>query len=69
VLLRVVVANPDGLPSVETLEAVESYTLQRTDRNDWIELSTDGERMRVEVEKKEPDKKMTESFFMLFYLL
>jgi hypothetical protein len=52
VLLRVVVANPDGLPSVETLEAVESYTLQRTDRNDWIELSTDGERMRVEVEKK-----------------
>jgi len=36
----------------ETLEAVEGYTLLRTDQNGWIELSTDGEQMWVEVEKK-----------------
>jgi len=40
-----------GLPSPETLEAVKGYNLLRTDRNGWIELSTDGEQMWVEVEK------------------
>jgi beta-lactamase superfamily II metal-dependent hydrolase len=40
----------DGMPSKETLEAVEGYTLLRTDQNGWIELSTDGEQMWVEVE-------------------
>ena len=41
----------EGLPSKETLEAVEGYTLLRTDQNGWIELSTDGEQMWVEAEQ------------------
>jgi hypothetical protein len=41
----------EGL-TYETLEVVEGYTLLRTDRNGWIELSTDGERMWVEVDKR-----------------
>jgi hypothetical protein len=36
----------------ETLEAVQGYTLLRTDRNGWIELSTDGEQLWVEVERR-----------------
>ena len=38
-----------GLPSPETLEAVEGYTLLRTDLNGWIELTTDGEQIWVQV--------------------
>ncbi len=52
VLLSVGAGDPDGRPSPETLEAVSDYSLLRTDRNGWIELSTDGERMWVEVEKR-----------------
>lgn len=37
-------------PSPETLEVVESYMLLRTERNSWIELTTVGEQMWVEVE-------------------
>jgi hypothetical protein len=33
------------------LKAVEGYTLLRTDRNGWIQISTDGERMWVEAER------------------
>jgi hypothetical protein len=32
--------------------AMQGCTLLRTDQNGWIELSTDGERMWVEVERK-----------------
>jgi len=39
-------------PSPETLEVEEIYTLLRTDRNGWIELTTEGEQTWVEVEKK-----------------
>lgn len=51
-VLLLSVSGTDGLgmPSRETLEAVEGYALLRTDRNGWIELSTDGEGMGVEVE-------------------
>ncbi len=51
VLLSVDAADRRGLPSPETLEAVRGYPLLRTDRNGWIEIETDGERMWVEVEK------------------
>ena len=51
VLLSVAPGNREGLPSPETLEAVQGYTLLRTDRNGFIELSTDGEQLWVEVEK------------------
>ncbi len=52
VLLSVEAGNPDNLPSLETIAALEGYTLLRTDENGWIELTTDGERMWMEVEHK-----------------
>jgi beta-lactamase superfamily II metal-dependent hydrolase len=51
VLLSVAPGDREGRPSPETLEAVDGYTLLRTDRNGWIELSTDGEQLWVEVER------------------
>jgi competence protein ComEC len=50
-LLSVAAGDRAGLPSPETLAAVQGYTLLRTDRNGWIELNTDGERLWVEVEQ------------------
>jgi hypothetical protein len=52
VLLSVSSLDVGGMPSKETLEAVRVYTLLRTDQNGWIELSTDGEQMWVEVGQK-----------------
>jgi beta-lactamase superfamily II metal-dependent hydrolase len=49
-LLSVAAGDRQGLPSPETLEALQGYNLLRTDRNGWIKLSTDGEQMWVEVE-------------------
>lgn len=37
--------------SDETLNALQGISLLRTDLNGWIHLSTDGERMWMEVEK------------------
>ena len=51
VLVSVGAGDRRGLPDPETLEAVQGYTLLRTDQNGWIHLSTDGEQMWVEVEK------------------
>jgi hypothetical protein len=45
VLLSAVAGDRQGLPSPETLEAVQGYMLMRTDRNGWIELTTDGKQM------------------------
>ena len=47
-LLSVAAGDELGRPDIETLEALESYPLLRTDLNGWIEVSTDGERMWVE---------------------
>jgi beta-lactamase superfamily II metal-dependent hydrolase len=44
--------RPDGLPSPETVEALEGYSLLRTDLNGWIHLSTDQKQMWVEAERK-----------------
>ncbi len=52
ILLSVAAGDKDGRPDPETLEAVYGYTLLRTDRNGWIELTTDGEQMWVEVERR-----------------
>ncbi len=52
VLLSVASAGRRGLPSPETLEAVQGYPLLRTDRNGWIHITTDGEKMWVEVERR-----------------
>jgi beta-lactamase superfamily II metal-dependent hydrolase len=51
-LLSVAAADKTGLPSPETLNALQGYTLLRTDQNGWIELTTDGKQMWVEVERK-----------------
>jgi len=53
VLLSVGADDPDSLPSQDTLALLEGYTLLRTDRNGWIELTTDGKRMWVEVKRVE----------------
>ena len=50
-MLSVEAGNREGLPSLETLDGLEGYNLLRTDRNGWIHISTDGERMWVEVEQ------------------
>jgi competence protein ComEC len=52
VLLSVAPADKTGLPSPETLAALQGYNLLRTDQNGWIELSTNGKKLWVEVEKR-----------------
>ncbi len=52
ILLSVGAADRRGLPSPETLEAMQGYPLLRTDRNGWIHIETDGEEMWVEVERR-----------------
>jgi beta-lactamase superfamily II metal-dependent hydrolase len=51
-MLSVAPADKTGLPSPETLDAVQGYNLLRTDQNGWIEVTTDGQQMWVEVERK-----------------
>lgn len=52
ILLSAEPGNREGLPSPETLDVVEGYNLLRTDLNGWIEITTDGAQMWVEVERK-----------------
>jgi len=52
IILSVAAGDPDGLPHEGTLEAIEDYALLRTDYNGWIEVTTDGAEMWVEVEKQ-----------------
>ncbi|UCD97934.1 MAG: ComEC/Rec2 family competence protein [Chloroflexota bacterium] len=51
-LLSVAAGDLQGLPSPETEAALQGYNLLRTDRNGWIGLTTDGEQVWVEVERK-----------------
>jgi competence protein ComEC len=51
ILISVSPADIQDLPSPETVELLQGYTVLRTDRNGWIELTTDGEEMWVEVER------------------
>ena len=53
VVLSVAAGDPDGLPSQDTLDSLEGYSLLRTDRYGWIDVSTDGVEMRVTVERGE----------------
>jgi hypothetical protein len=48
-LLSTTPGDWDGLPSPETIQALEGYTLLRTNYNGWIELTTDGEQLWVAV--------------------
>jgi competence protein ComEC len=52
VLLSVAAGDRRGLPSPRTIEGVEGYNLLRTDMNGWIHITTDGEKMWMEVERK-----------------
>ncbi len=52
VVLSVAAADRSGLPSPETVQELEGYNLLRTDENGWIQITTDGEQMWVEVERK-----------------
>ena len=51
VLLSVAADDPDGRPDQETMDTFGEYSLLRTDQNGWIQVSTDGLQMWVEVEK------------------
>jgi beta-lactamase superfamily II metal-dependent hydrolase len=44
--------DASGLPSQETLDMLQGYTLLRTDLNGWVELTTDGKQVWVEVGKR-----------------
>lgn len=52
VLLSVAAGDSEGRPDERTLQAVQDYALLQTDKNGWVELSTDGKQMWVEVERK-----------------
>ena len=52
IVLSVAAGDKDGLPHEGTLEAIEDYPLLRTDENGWIEVTTDGGEMWVEVERQ-----------------
>ena len=52
-VLSVASGDPNNLPSASVVSSLPaSTTLLRTDRNGWIDLSTDGSHLWVEVEKK-----------------
>ncbi|MCC7130363.1 MAG: ComEC/Rec2 family competence protein [Anaerolineae bacterium] len=51
-LLSVAAGNPEGLPHPEALQALGEVPLLRTDQNGWIELTTNGEQLWVEVEHR-----------------
>jgi beta-lactamase superfamily II metal-dependent hydrolase len=51
VVLSVAAGDPDGLPSQDVLDSLEGFSLLRTDRNGWIDISTDGFEMQVVVER------------------
>jgi competence protein ComEC len=52
IVLSVKAADPNGLPDPEVLELAGDSNLLRTDQNGWIEISTDGQGLWVDVEKK-----------------
>jgi competence protein ComEC len=52
IVLNVKAGDETGLPDEETLKTVKDYPLLRTDQNGWINVTTDGKDLWVEVEKK-----------------
>ncbi len=52
VVLSVAAGDKDGLPDKATLEALANHALLRTDQNGWVEVTSDGKQMWVEVEKQ-----------------
>ena len=52
VVLSVDAADQNGMPDREVLDWVKDYDLLRTDQNGWIEITTNGDQMWVNVERK-----------------
>jgi beta-lactamase superfamily II metal-dependent hydrolase len=52
VLLSVSAADENGMPDGEVLESLKDYELLRTDLNGWVEITTNGEQMWVNVERQ-----------------
>lgn len=50
-LLSVAAGDELGRPSPAVLQSLDGYTLLRTDHHGWIQLTTDGVEMWIEVEK------------------
>jgi len=51
IVLSVDAADQNGMPDREVLKTVKDYELLRTDQNGWIEISTNGAQMWVNVER------------------
>lgn len=51
-VLSVAAGDASGLPDEAVIEALSGTRLLRTDLNGWIEISTDGQALWVEVEKR-----------------
>jgi beta-lactamase superfamily II metal-dependent hydrolase len=52
ILLNVSAADENGMPDTAVMELIEDYEVMRTDRNGWVEVTTDGRQMWVNVERK-----------------
>lgn len=52
ILLSVSAADENGLPHRDVLETIKDYELLRTDQNGWVEITTDGTHMWVNVERQ-----------------
>jgi len=51
VVISVAAGDQNGLPDQDTLDVLTGYSLLRTDRNGWIEVSTDGRQMWTVTQK------------------
>ena len=51
VVLSVAAADQNGMPDGEVLDSVKGYSLLRTDQNGWVEITTNGTQMWVNVER------------------
>ncbi len=52
IVLSVAAGDPDGMPDEDTLKNIEGHSFLRTDRNGWIDVSTDGTEMQVDVQRE-----------------
>jgi len=52
VILSVAAGDENGMPDGDVLDAVREYSLLRTDQNGWIEITTNGGQMWVNVERQ-----------------
>jgi competence protein ComEC len=54
VILSVAAGDENGMPDPDVMESVKDHALLRTDQNGWIEISTNGQQMWVNVERESP---------------